>query len=157
MEDLIAYLTRNKEWIFSGVGVFAISALVWVIRHAFTRDSEDRGPRTTISSDGVRASPRDTDSQPVVVKQYIDDGKFFAVVEGTLSVDTVTWGATVLLPPFEDPPEITLTRRDGKCSQVPMVTSVTRDAFTITINRSDLRGEWVWRARGRVLRLSEAG
>jgi hypothetical protein len=74
------------------------------------------------------------------------------IVEGVLQVDTRTWRATVLLPPFSAPPEITLARRDGRASAEPVVEDRTPDKFTVRISRNDHAGEWVWRARGKLLR-----
>jgi hypothetical protein len=75
-----------------------------------------------------------------------------SVVEGILQVDTLTWRTTVLLPPFAAAPRITLARPQGGAIREPEIKSVTPDLFTITINNSEQAGEWVWRARGVLLR-----
>jgi hypothetical protein len=36
MESPLEFLIRNKEWIFSGVGVFAIATIIAIFRWAFT-------------------------------------------------------------------------------------------------------------------------
>lgn len=37
METVIAYLAKNKEWIFSGIGVLVLSTIVAVVRHVLNR------------------------------------------------------------------------------------------------------------------------
>lgn len=32
MQPIIDYILRNKEWIFSGIGVVALSGMIWFIR-----------------------------------------------------------------------------------------------------------------------------
>jgi len=39
MQPIIDYILNNKEWIFSGVGVFAISGAFWFIYHLLFRNS----------------------------------------------------------------------------------------------------------------------
>jgi hypothetical protein len=74
------------------------------------------------------------------------------IVEGQCEVSTVDWRARVMLPPFAEPPEITLSRPTGGTSRDPKLESVTKDQFTIAISQADQAGVWAWRARGRLLR-----
>lgn len=70
------------------------------------------------------------------------------VIEGWLTVDTLTWGATIPLPPFNKPPDVDFWREDGSLIKKPNITEKTTDQFSITINNSDQTGRWIWRARG---------
>lgn len=74
------------------------------------------------------------------------------IVEGQCEVTTVDWRARVMLPPFAEPPEITLSRPNGGAPRDPTLESVTRDQFTMVITSSDQAGTWAWRARGKLLR-----
>ena len=74
------------------------------------------------------------------------------IVEGVLSVDTISWRTSVLLkPPFLDTPKITLVRESGSAAKDPVIELVTADKFTVKISSSDQQGEWIWRARGPLL------
>jgi hypothetical protein len=77
------------------------------------------------------------------------------IVEGTLTVDTLTWRTTVLLPPFSAPPQVTVLRRDGRASEEPKIEGITPDKFTVHISNNQQAGEWVWRARGILLGATE--
>jgi hypothetical protein len=77
------------------------------------------------------------------------------VVDGECEIDTVTWRRRVMLPPFTTPPQITLSRPDGKASNEPAIESVSPDQFTISISSNQQAGTWTWRARGTLLRHSE--
>lgn len=71
------------------------------------------------------------------------------IVEGVLSVDTISWRTSVLLkPPFLDTPKITLVRESESAAKDPVIELVTADKFTVKISSSDQQGEWIWRARG---------
>lgn len=72
--------------------------------------------------------------------------------EGTFSVDTNTWGATIFIKPFKEVPIISLMRKNGKSRNLPTIYSVTPDAFTVKINSSDQAGEYLYRARGELLK-----
>ena len=37
METVIAYLAKNKEWIFSGIGVLVLGTIVTVVRNVLNR------------------------------------------------------------------------------------------------------------------------
>lgn len=39
IQTLIDYINRNKEWIFSGIGIFAITGVLWVFRKLFFQKS----------------------------------------------------------------------------------------------------------------------
>ena len=84
-------------------------------------------------------------------KSYFEGDKRIDVVEGTISVDTRTWGTTMFLPPFKELPEISLMRKTGNAIS-PEISSVTLDTFSVTINSSVQAGEWIWRARGELLK-----
>jgi hypothetical protein len=78
------------------------------------------------------------------------------VIEGTLSVDTLTWRTTVLLPPFAGQPNITVVRPDGRASSDPVIDGITSDKFSVLINNTNQAGEWRWRARGTLLGLDRS-
>jgi len=40
MQPALDYILRNKEWIFSGIGVLAVSAVFWLLRRLLTRKSQ---------------------------------------------------------------------------------------------------------------------
>jgi hypothetical protein len=85
-----------------------------------------------------------------LVMRYTDGETEIGVVEGTFSIDSVTWGARVPLPPFQEPPEVSVYR-DGT-SKAPSVKTITSDMFIVEIDNSDLVGDWRFRARGKVYR-----
>jgi len=39
MQPIIDWIINNKEWIFSGIGIFALSGAVWLIRHLVFQNS----------------------------------------------------------------------------------------------------------------------
>ena len=39
MQPMIDYIINNKDWIFSGIGIFALSGLIWLIRHLMFQNS----------------------------------------------------------------------------------------------------------------------
>ena len=39
MQPMIDYIINNKDWIFSGIGIFALSSLIWLIRHLMFQNS----------------------------------------------------------------------------------------------------------------------
>ena len=83
---------------------------------------------------------------------YTDGTQAIDVVEGDLAVDMQGWGTSINLPPFERPPEVTLTRAGKRGGHnAPQVES-TADAFTVRITSSTQAGTWRWRARGKLLR-----
>jgi len=75
-------------------------------------------------------------------------GPTLTVVDGKVDIDTSTWRTTVLLPPFEGPPEITLLRPDGRAIAEPGIESVTAYKFTAVVRNADQSGSWIWRACG---------
>jgi hypothetical protein len=118
---------------------------------------------TPISATAGVASAGATEGQPergnIMTTKAIQPGRPGAVHRkrrggtGTrLCGSTVDWRARVMLPPFVEPPEITLSRPTGGTSKDPALESVTKDQFTIAISSSDQAGVWAWRARGKLLR-----
>jgi hypothetical protein len=84
---------------------------------------------------------------------YIDkSGKSMDIVEGYVKVDTVGWGATVTLPPFQEVPNVSiLSKKGGTVRKRPEVYEITADSFRVIINSSEQSGEWRWRVRGILL------
>lgn len=81
-----------------------------------------------------------------VITEYKSKDEF--IVEGWLTLDTLTWGASIPLPVFSSLPEITFWRENGSGTNKPYITSKSVDQFSIKISDSDLSGKWMWRARG---------
>lgn len=42
MQDIIKYLTDNKEWIFSGIGIFALTSLFAVFKILFFSNKKNK-------------------------------------------------------------------------------------------------------------------
>jgi len=76
------------------------------------------------------------------------------IIEGVFDVNTSNWGTRVMLPPFEDKPNIRIlycTYGDG--GDTPLIEEVTADYFKVKINSSTQTGTWKWRARGKLLKV----
>lgn len=95
------------------------------------------------------------DVRTVRVASFTDGVSRSDTAEGVLTIGGMSSGATVLLPPFSDAPTVTLMRKDHPDSRAPEIVEITPDKFTVRINNSDLNGEWIWRARGKLLRRLE--
>src|SRR5580698_9293177 len=52
MKSLWDSLWHNRQWVFSGIGVFVIGGIIWVVRHFFGR------LRTRIRSGQIRSRDR---------------------------------------------------------------------------------------------------
>jgi hypothetical protein len=71
------------------------------------------------------------------------------MLEGILTVDTMTWRTRVpFRPPFAGVPTVSLWRDDGRARAEPSIDEVTVDFFTVSIASSTEAGQWAWRARG---------
>lgn len=58
MQPLIEYILKNKEWLFSGVGVFALSAMLVLLRWMFSqRAPQPHNVPPGILSEGERHDP----------------------------------------------------------------------------------------------------
>jgi hypothetical protein len=154
-------------------GIAILLALVWLVRApdwepaitlvalvaAFIGTHVATRPAGSPSDAGHADHRRDVTAPPTtkerfVITSYVEGGRRVDVVEGTVAVDTLNWGATVLLPPFIDPPEITFGSGPSP-DRKPEIASKTADAFSIRIDSSGQSGRWTWRARGQLLRKPE--
>ena len=55
MEPIIDYILNNKEWIFSGIGIFVLSGIFWFVRRLLFLNS----PRIDVASkDQLRGANR---------------------------------------------------------------------------------------------------
>lgn len=85
----------------------------------------------------------------------MENGVSVDVVEGEVKLDTMNGGALVQLPPFEQPPEITVTPYSrptfDETGPAPDVLNVTSDSFELKINNSSSAMTWKWRARGKLV------
>jgi hypothetical protein len=81
-----------------------------------------------------------------VTKEYSLEGE--DIIEGWLTADTLTWGASIPLPPLKEPPILVFWRNDGANVEKPKIIEKTTDQFTVTINSNNQTGEWIWRAKG---------
>jgi len=81
-----------------------------------------------------------------ITKEYSVGGE--DIIEGWLTTDTLTWGATIPIPPFKKPPEIDFWREDGAGIEKPNIVERTADQFTVNISSSNQSGRWIWRAKG---------
>jgi hypothetical protein len=71
------------------------------------------------------------------------------MLEGILTVDTMTWRTRVpFRPPFAGVPTVSLWRDDGRARAEPSIDEVTVDFFTVSIASSTEAGQWAWRTRG---------
>ncbi len=80
------------------------------------------------------------------------------IVEGEFEVNTMNWGTSVDLPPFEEQPIVRILYcidRDTK--NYPKIVEVTEDYFKVQIGSSTQTGKWKWRARGKLLQSMENG
>ena len=102
-----------------------------------------------------RLTPPATDAEEVIPASEEMLNQREEMLEGTLTLDTITWKTRV---PFEHPflrkPKVSLWRADGQAVGEPSIDEVTPDYFTVSMNNSDLRGQWTWRARGVVSRVN---
>jgi SPFH domain / Band 7 family len=66
MRVAIDYIVKNKEWIFSGIGVFGISAVLWICRLFFQPWRRKRAENTSKSelSHKKTSGPTDIDGIP---------------------------------------------------------------------------------------------
>jgi hypothetical protein len=85
---------------------------------------------------------------------YFNGNKKIHRVIGKLRIDTLTWETSVNLPLFKEPPDIKLHRENT--SEAPHLISITTDGFSVRINKTDLAGEWEWRAQGVLLSESKS-
>ena len=85
------------------------------------------------------------------VERYSDGSNEIHVVSGRLTVNTLSWGTSVWLPPFKEPPDIILSREGATDEDAPEVVTKTRDGFSVRIRSTEQAGEWEWRARGVLL------
>jgi len=86
--------------------------------------------------------------------QEINADEAEEMLEGILTLDTRTWRKRVPFPqPFLRTPEVFLWRDDEGASAEPSIDEVKLDYFTVSTNRSDLTGQWHWRARGVLSRI----
>lgn len=61
MQFIIDYILKNKEWIFSGVGVFVLTGTVWLFRRLFVSNVADTNGASGASS---RRESRRSGSEP---------------------------------------------------------------------------------------------
>lgn len=52
MSDFLAQIWAEREWVFGGFGVAAVSAIVWAFRHVFLRHRQARSAALTQSQKG---------------------------------------------------------------------------------------------------------
>ena len=87
-------------------------------------------------------------------KYYDSNDAIYDIREGYF--DTTQGEMSIQLPPFEEPPEISIVSCDPHASSKPHVTNVSKDDFTVHImNWSSNYDKWKWRARGRLLKLNK--
>jgi hypothetical protein len=55
MKEWIDYLIANISWIFSGIGVLALSGLVWLIRSHFNKSSNSQIQKIEGGSTGYQS------------------------------------------------------------------------------------------------------
>ena len=55
MESFMNYVTENASWIFSGVGVLALSGLAWFVKTCFNKSSNSQTQKTGGGSTGYQA------------------------------------------------------------------------------------------------------
>lgn len=84
----------------------------------------------------------------IAVRLYKDSSTGVGIAEGEFDVKDVG-EQTIVLPPFESPPAITLYREKG--GDPPQINQVSADAFTILTTWSGQEGQWSFRARGKLL------
>jgi hypothetical protein len=77
----------------------------------------------------------------------VGDGE--GILEGTLSLDTLTWRTRVPFQyPFLHKPTVFIWREEGGSNVDPDFEEITEDYFTVTAHNSEVTGNWRWRARG---------
>lgn len=84
----------------------------------------------------------------IAIRIYNDTATGVGVAEGDFYIDE-TGRKTVILPPFQSPPEVTLYPDKGTSELRSEY--VTGDAFTVYSNSSMQYGKWNFRARGKLL------
>lgn len=65
MQPIIDYILKNKEWIFSGIGIFALSGMIWFLRRLLFSNSPrtdgESGSHTTVSLARPERMKRESD------------------------------------------------------------------------------------------------
>lgn len=84
------------------------------------------------------------------IRTFIEDNQEVSELNGSVELNTKTWQTKVSLPLFKMAPEITLNSPNGQYHQLPEITEVTKNSFTVTIRSSTESGIWNWRAVGQL-------
>jgi len=84
----------------------------------------------------------------IATRSYSDPDTGTGIAEGEFTIHGFG-STTVMLPPFQKPPVVTVYREKGGAP--PRVENCTTDSFTVWSNTSDQWGEWSFRARGELL------
>ena len=84
------------------------------------------------------------------IRTFVENNEVISELNGTLEVNTLTWKTKTNLPLFKTIPKISLNRTNGEVYNLPTITEVTEDSFTISINNSGDAGQWNWRAIGKI-------
>lgn len=164
MGNLIKYFIENKQWIFSGIGIYVLSGIGLFVRWLYRNYKNKRDRRVKAidfhkekeySGNQKNIKNPSTPLNQFTIESYEIDGDSFNIVTGEISIGVDTWKAKVYLPHFIEIPEIELNRFDGRIRRIPEIVQITNDSFTITITNSDDSGKWVWKAKGRLMKKKE--
>jgi len=61
MQPIIDYILKNKEWIFSGIGIFALSGLLWFLRRLlFSNSPRTEGEHQSRLGRAIRHKPSES-------------------------------------------------------------------------------------------------
>jgi hypothetical protein len=98
-------------------------------------------------------TPKD-ESETQQVSHSIENGVPVDIVEGQARLDPIKWEARVPLPPFEQPPKVTVSPYSlptfDEPGPAPDVLNVTRDRFELKGPSGTSATIWKWRAEGKL-------
>ena len=133
--------------------IFLLAALLTIIMayfHFWPNSSDEPEKKPNTSNEAEKKPIIDTNKRWGITREYSIGEEDF--IEGWLTTDTHTWGATIPLPPFETPPEIDYWKEDGSKVDKPETTNRSSNQFTAEISSTTQPGKWIWQARGKRLK-----
>jgi hypothetical protein len=97
MQTIIDYIAKNKEWIFSGIGVLLLSALFWFVRSLWSKSlsrkkSEPVDASSTKTLKGIVTIPLESEkSYEVFYPRKFQNPPFLTIkcISGRMGVDVI--------------------------------------------------------------------